>query len=246
MSGAEPFSSPGDRNGVLVLHGFTGTPQSMRPLAEAFAARGWSVELPLLPGHGTSLEDMLATSWDNWSGAAEAAYRDLAARCDRVVVAGLSMGGSLSVWLAEQHPEVAGLVLVNPLVDARTEGVKATEEAIKGIPDPVLPAIGSDIAAPGVVELAYDGTPVKPLLSLIAAVRGIQDRLAEVRCPVLVLTSVEDHVVEPVSSDMLAAGVSGPVTRVTLERSFHVATLDHDRELINERAVAFGAEVFAG
>ena len=246
LSGAEPQSVDGDRRGALVVHGFTGSPQSMRPLAEAFVAAGWTVEMPLLPGHGTSLDDMLTTSWDDWTAAAEAAYLALADRVDTVVVAGLSMGGSLSVWLAEQHPEIAALVLVNPLVDGRTEGLQAMEAALKDLPDPIIPAIGSDIAKEGVTELAYDGTPVKPLLSLLAGVRDVQDRLAEVRCPVLVMTSTEDHVVEPVSSDTLAAGVSGPVTRVTLEKSFHVATLDHDRELINERAVAFASEVVPG
>src|SRR5436309_9351601 len=89
LPGAEPFSAPGGPHGVLVLHGFTGCPQSMRGLAEAFAGAGFAVELPRLPGHGTSLDDMLGTGWSDWSGHAEATYSDLAARCDKVVVAGL-------------------------------------------------------------------------------------------------------------------------------------------------------------
>src|SRR5580692_2929043 len=96
LAGAEPFSSPGGPNGALVLHGFTGSPQSMRGLAEALAAAGFAVELPLLPGHGTSVEDMVTTGWADWSAAAEAAYEKLAANSDRVVVAGLSMGGTLT------------------------------------------------------------------------------------------------------------------------------------------------------
>src|SRR5579863_756488 len=117
MPGAEPFSASNGPNGVLVLHGFTGNPGSMRSLAEAFADAGFSVDLPLLPGHGTSVEDMLQTSWDDWSSAAEAAYESLAARCDRTLVAGLSMGGTLSLWLASRHPELGGVVVVNPLVE---------------------------------------------------------------------------------------------------------------------------------
>src|SRR5438445_9825017 len=114
IPGAEPWSAKGGPNGALVVHGFTGCPQSMRPLARAFAAAGFAVELPLLPGHGTSVDDMLTTTWDDWSGCAERAYVDLAARCQRVVVAGLSMGGTLTVWLAAHHPEFAGIVVVNP------------------------------------------------------------------------------------------------------------------------------------
>ena len=96
LPGAEPFSAAGGPHGALVVHGFTGCPQSMRGLAQAFAAAGFATELPLLPGHGTSVDDMLATRWADWSGAAEAAYENLAARCDRIVVAGLSMGGTIT------------------------------------------------------------------------------------------------------------------------------------------------------
>src|SRR5688500_11065150 len=117
LPGAEPFSAAGGQAGVLVLHGFTGNPQSMRGLAQAFAAAGFTVELPLLPGHGTVIEDMIPTRWADWSGAAEQAYDDLRAKCDKVLVAGLSMGGTLSAWLAAHHPEISGLVLVNPAIE---------------------------------------------------------------------------------------------------------------------------------
>src|SRR5256714_14080830 len=105
LPGAEPFSAPGGPHGALVLHGFTGSPQSMRGLAKAFAAAGFAVELPLLPGHGTTVEDMATTGGDDWSGTAEAAYQELAARCDRVGVAGLSVGGPLTAWLARAPPQ---------------------------------------------------------------------------------------------------------------------------------------------
>ena len=100
-----------------MLHGFTGNPQSMRPLAEALAAEGYTVELPLLPGHGTAIEDMIPTRWADYVEAAEAAYHDLARRCDAVAVVALSMGGTLACWLAEHHPEIVGMVLVNPFID---------------------------------------------------------------------------------------------------------------------------------
>jgi len=239
IPGAEPWSAAGGPLGVLVLHGFTGNPQSMRSLAEAFAAAGYTVELPLLPGHGTRLQDMVPTRWSDWSVGAESAYNALAARCEHVVVAGLSMGGTLTVWLATRHPEIAGIVCVNPLIDGHAPVVSATVETARASSEKVFPAIGSDIALEGVVEDAYPGTPVQALISLVDATRDLQPDLAEVRCPVLILTSVEDHVVETVSSDLLAASVSGPVSRVSLERSFHVATLDHDAELIQQRAVDF-------
>src|SRR5260221_5884016 len=138
LEGAEPWSAEGGPRGALILHGFTGSPQSMRPLAEAFANAGFSVELPRLPGHGTNLDDMAATSWSDWSHAAEAAYQGLAARCESVVVAGLSMGGSLTAWLATRHPQIAGIVLINgafgPIEDEMRAGVAAAQQpGIEGI-----------------------------------------------------------------------------------------------------------------
>lgn len=242
LPGAEPQSFSGGAHGALVLHGFTGTPQSMRPLAEAFAAAGFTVELPLLPGHGTSVDDMLLTSWADWSAAAEAAYDELAARCDRVVVAGLSMGGTLSVWLAARHPEIAGIICVNAAVMEQPELAEILVPLLEA-GETTFDAIGNDIAKEGATELAYDRTPLAPLSSLAAAIDELQPLLAQIEVPVLVLNSPDDHVVPPASSDHLAASVSGTVERVTLERSFHVATLDHDADLIETSAVEFARRV---
>ncbi|HSL59404.1 MAG TPA: alpha/beta fold hydrolase [Acidimicrobiales bacterium] len=247
LPGAEPWSAPGGPAGVLVLHGFTGSPQSMRPLAEAFAAAGFTVEMPLLPGHGTSVDDMLTTSWADWSTAAEAAYAELAHRCESVVVAGLSMGGTLTLWLAERHPAIAGIVCVNPAV-GDPEG---TPQMIAGLTamvdagETTMDAIGADIALEGATELAYDRTPIAPLITLMEATAEVRDGLGHITCPLLLCTSPDDHVVPPADSDRIAAGVDGPVERVTLERSFHVATLDHDAGLIEEHAVAFARRVTA-
>lgn len=237
MAGAEPWSAAGGPGAVLVLHGFTGSPQSMRPLAEAVASLGVAVELPLLPGHGTAVDDMMATGWDDWSEAAERAYLDLAARHRNVAVVGLSMGGTLACWLASRHPDVAGLAVVNPLVEPPAESFL---EMLSGLLDSGVdrvPGIGSDIALEGVQELSYDGTPVGPALSLFGALDSLVGGLGRIRCPALVITSRQDHVVPPSSSDVLADKVSGPIERIWLDDSYHVATLDHDRPRI-EAAVA--------
>jgi carboxylesterase len=245
LEGAEPFSAVGGPNGVLVLHGFTGNPQGLRGLAEAFAAAGFTVELPLLPGHGTTIEDMLETSWDDWSGAAEAAYGALESRCERVVVAGLSMGGTLAVWLAARHPEIAGLVVVNPTIEPPGEAMLDILRQTLEQGTTIAPAIGNDVADPTQREMAYEGMPVAPLLSLLEAQAALAPQLGEIRCPSLILTSRQDHVVPPGNSDFLAGAVSGPVERVFLERSFHVATLDYDRADIESRAVEFARKTTA-
>jgi carboxylesterase len=246
MPGAEPLSIPGGRNGALVLHGFTGTPHSMRGLAEALAGAGFAVELPLLPGHGTSPEDMATTGWPEWSAATEAAYEKLAANTDRVVVVGLSMGGSLTVWLATRHPEIAGIAVINGLVEPAAPELRQMVDMMVAQGVPEVPGIGSDIALPDMAEVAYDRTPIVCTVSLLDQLPALKADLAKITSPVLILTSLQDHVVPTVSSDTLAAGVSGPVERVSLERSYHVATLDYDKELIERETVAFAQRVTAG
>jgi carboxylesterase len=247
LAGAEPFSAPGTNgHGVLVCHGFTGSPQSMRPLAEAFAAAGFAVELPLWPGHGTSLDDMLETSWADWSAAADAAFRDLAARTESVVVAGLSMGGTLATWLAAEHPEAAGLIAVNAAIEPGGEAFLDILRQTIEQGTHVMPSIGSDVADPDVTELGYDGTPVAPLISLLEAQEALAPRLETITCPTLIFTSRQDHVVPPSSSDYLAEHLGGPVERVFLERSFHVATIDLDRDEIASRSVEFARKRTGG
>jgi carboxylesterase len=239
LPGAEAWSAPGGQQGALILHGFTGCPQSMRPLAEAFAAAGFGVELPRLPGHGTDITDMITTSWTDWSAAAEQAYDNLASRCESVVVAGLSMGGTLTAWLATRHPQIAGIVVINgafgPIDAAMHAGLLEAQQAgLDRIPGP-----GGDIADPAGHELAYDEAPVNGMLSLLDALDALEPNLPRIEMPALVITSRQDHVVPPTSSEHFVQRVSGTVEHVWLERSYHVATLDLDAPLIEQRAVAF-------
>lgn len=240
LEGAEPYSAQGDRRGALVLHGFTGCPQSMRPLAEAFAAAGYTVELPRLPGHGTTVEDMARYGWPDWAAAAGDAYADLAARTDSVVVAGLSMGGTLTLHLAVQHPGIAAIVLVNPvvepadfasLVDIAQAQLDAGEQFIQGV--------GNDVADPDVTELAYTSMPNAAVLSLVDGLKALKEDLASIRPSALILHSTQDHIVPPSSVKLLTESLTSPYEVVELDRSFHVATIDYDRDIINERAVAF-------
>ena len=227
------------RRGALCLHGFTGNPNSMRAVAEAFAAAGYHVELPRLPGHGTNIDDMLQTTWVDWSGAAEAAYQRLAERADHIVVCGLSMGGSLTLHVALRHNDIRGLVCVNPAVQSQPDEVL---NMVRGMIDEgtiTMPGIGSDIADPESSETAYEGTPLPPLMSLMSGLAGQEQRYGELHMPLLLMTSEQDHVVDPDQSRYLAGAYGGEVEHVWMTRSYHVATLDYDAADIRERAVAF-------
>jgi carboxylesterase len=226
--------------GALVLHGLTGSTQSVDGLRTALEGAGFEVEAPMLPGHGTSPEDLDCCGWDDWTAAAEAAYGRLARP---VVVVGLSMGGALAAGVCARHPEVWGLAVINPLVDPPAPAFLETLEAFLAAGERYLPGIGSDIADPSATEVAYDRLPVAALLSMGRGLHALRPQLAGVRCSVLILTSRHDHVVPAVSSDVLAEAVSGPVERHWLERSQHVATLDLDREELERRVVGFAQQV---
>src|SRR4051812_2345004 len=158
MSGAEPFDLPGGPVGVLLCHGFTGTPQSLRDWGEHLAEAGFTVRCPLLPGHGTRWQDANASTEDDWYDELSQALDDLVGRCSTVVVAGLSMGGTLALRLAERRPDdVAALVLVNPSL--LTERVDAKLLPVLAKLTPAWAPIASDIKKPGSTELAYRRPP---------------------------------------------------------------------------------------
>ena len=233
LPGAEPFAADGSEVGVLLSHGFTGSPQSLRPWAEHLAAAGLTVRLPRLPGHGTRWQDLNDTRWPDWYGELERAFDDLRGRCRQVFGMGLSMGGTLVIRLAEQRPaEVAGLVLVNPSLGTERKDVKFALPLLHRVV-PSLAGIGSDIRKPGVTELAYERTPLRAMHSLSRLWPLVVADLGLVTAPVLLYRSRVDHVVEPMSGRLLRDGASSTeVSEVILEDSYHVATLDHDAPAI--------------
>ena len=238
-AGAEPFSHDGGPVGVLLCHGFTGSPASLRPWAEHLAADGYTVRLPRLPGHGTSWRELALTRWDDWYATVDRELRGLSSSCDHVVVAGLSMGGTLALRLAQQLPHlVDGLVLVNPSVHSRRADVKALPLLRHVVPS--VPGITNDIKRADVDEHGYDRVPLQALYSLTRAWDVVSTHLPDITCPVLVFGSDEDHVVEPSNAIEVVQRVeSTEVVFVPLHDSYHVATLDNDAPLILEQSSAF-------
>jgi carboxylesterase len=239
LPGAEPYRHEGGEAGVLLCHGFTGSPQSLRPWAEHLAASGLTVSLPLLPGHGTRWEDMQVTSWQDWYAEVDRELRSLRERCADVFVAGLSMGGTLALRLAAKHGDaVRGVMVVNPA--NRMHGLAPYALPVARHLVRTTKGIASDIAKEGSTELGYDRVPLHAAHSLRSFFRLVDGELPQVTQPLLVLRSPQDHVVPPADPARILSRVSSrDVTEILLEQSYHVATLDHDADRIFDESLAF-------
>ncbi len=236
---ATPFSADGGPVGVLLVHGFTGSPSSMTPWARHLAEAGLTVRVPRLPGHGTSWQQLNRTRWQDWYAEAEVAFTELRARCSQVIVAGLSMGGTIVLRLAEEYGrQVAGVIVVNPflqLTDPRLLALPVLHRLV-----PSLAAIGNDIKKPGVDEHSYPRTPLTALHSNVAFGKLVRDHLPKVTQPLLMFRSTVDHVVDPKSGNLLLRRVSSrDMAEIRLTDSYHVATLDNDAPTIFAESLKF-------
>lgn len=248
--GAEPFRHEGDSDvAVLLVHGFTGSPASMRPWGDYLNSHGYTVFCPRLPGHGTKWQDMEQTTWQDWYTEAERDFEELVEEYRLVFVAGMSMGGALSLRLAEQRgDDVAGLILVNPAVrrPQRLDVPVLVAVDRVGLFDrvasvmPTVPGIKNDIKKAGQDEIAYEKVPIKGALQLIKLQDTVRPDLGRVAQPLILFSAPDDHVVEPINSDTVMSEVGSlRKTQIMLPESYHVATLDNDAETIFADSLKF-------
>ncbi|GLU46069.1 alpha/beta hydrolase [Nocardiopsis ansamitocini] len=242
LPGAEPFRHRGGRVGVVLCHGFTGSPQSMRPWADRLVAAGCTVDLPLLPGHGTNWRDMRSTTSDDWLAAADEAFVRVRAECDDVFTMGLSMGGCLALRLAQLHEnDIRGVVVVNPSI-AVEEPLLHIGHAVKFLV-PSVKGLTNDIKRPGMSETGYDRVPTAAAATLPRLWRATRNGLPTMTAPILAYRSPQDHVIGPQSLRILTSkAVASAVTVRSLDDSYHVATLDNDADAIFDGSLAFVRE----
>jgi carboxylesterase len=240
---AQPDKTGGRAIGVLLVHGFTGSPASMKPWARALAAHGYAVEVPVLPGHGTRWQDLNRVAWTDWYAEAETAFDRLRKTCEAVVVGGLSMGGAVSLRLAEERGgQVSGIVLVNVFLSSTRKELVALP-ALKHVV-PSMRGVINDIKKPGQDEHGYPRLPLKGLAALTRMWKVVVPDLHRVTQPVLYFRSTADHVIDPSSSPTVLRGVgSVDVEERILDNSYHVATLDNDAERIFAESAEFVARV---
>ncbi len=238
LEGAEEFTFDGGSVGALLVHGFTGSPHGMRALGEYLAARGIAVEGLRLPGHGTSWEHLNRFQRSHWEEAVFEGYRKLSERCEKTFAVGLSFGGALSLHLAANHPHLDGVVAIAPFL--------FTKDPLRFLA-PVLPrltkslkAVGNDIAMPGIDERAYERFPTIAGASMLKLTHDIRSDLPKVRCPVLILHSRNDHTAHPDNATEIHSRISSTDKEIVwYERSYHVLTLDYDKDDVYDRTYGF-------
>lgn len=235
---ARPLHIGQGRIGVLFLHGFNSSPHALREWAQLTADAGYRVALPRIPGHGTHWRELNATRWRDWYSCAEREFLTLSQACDQVFVAGHSMGGTLALRLASQYPDrVAGLTLVNPalLLKGAQRLVPAASLVVPTVPSPA-----HDVSRPGSTRHGYDHTPLAPAVSMFRMFAEVRASLDLIHCPTLIFRSLADHVVTGRSTDYLQTHLSSEEIVVRdLSRSYHVATLDYDRDVIFAETLRF-------
>lgn len=241
--GCDPFSLGGGSVGVLMVHGLTGSPTSMRPIGEWLAAQGLSVEGVRLPGHGTDIEDLRTRHWTEWVDEAARGLASLRERCRTVVTLGQSGGASVVLTVVASRPhDVDGIALTNPYVfDARLLAVPVGRRVLRD-----WKGVANDIAKPGQDEHGYRRTPVAAIAELSELMRFVRAALPEIRQPVVVFRSGTDHVI-PRSNALKVLERIGSERKqlVPCPNSYHVVTLDHDAPLVQERVLAFANELDA-
>jgi carboxylesterase len=231
------------KTGVLVIHGFTSNPLSMKFYAEKLAKAGFNVECPLLPGHGTKWQDLNRVKYQKWIAVLEESIIKLKKRTENIFVAGLSMGGTLSCRLSETHPEIKGTILINPALLLYKEWRMPFLPIVKYFKEYELldkEGVRGDLKDPKVAEDHYDRDPLNGAYELYRLIKVTRKNLIEINSPVLFFQSIVDHVVPPQASKYIYERISSKEKKIlTLKNSYHVATLDYEKAFIAEKSIEF-------
>jgi carboxylesterase len=239
----QDFQAIGDKKnghiGIVLVHGFTGSPAAMRPWAEFLNARGYSVRVPLLPGHGTKPADLNQVEWPEWPAKVKCEIVELQKHCSQVFVAGLSMGGGTTLYVAsELGDELSGIILVNPMIHVRgvSPGLAFALSRVVKFGN----SVGGDIKRKGVTEYSYDKLPYRGIHQLLTMLKLTRAKLPAITLPMQLFHSVDDHTLPVSNTEIIMREVgSTNKSRIELLNSFHVATLDHDSELIFTNSLTF-------
>jgi carboxylesterase len=211
----------------------------MRPWGEFLHSKGYTVRVPLLPGHGTQPEDLNKVKWQEWPAKVQFELSELRKTCDVIFLVGLSMGGGTVLNVAASiNNELAGLILVNPMIHVK--GVPVELAFFLSRFQKMRTSVGDDIKRPGITEWGYDALPTRGIHQLLKMLRITRGNLGKITVPVQLFHSVEDHTLPVTNTEIILSEIgSTNKSRIELVNSYHVATMDYDQELIFQNSLTF-------
>jgi carboxylesterase len=235
-----PFFFEGSATGCLLIHGFSGSPPEMHPMGAYLAEQGLTVLGVRLAGHGETPEAMAMTGWQDWVASAEEGLQELQERCDRMFVAGLSMGGLITLHLAAHYPLNGAIAMSAPayIADWRIRFLPLVRPFLRW----VTPNMESDLTDPQAESrfYSYDRLPTSAIVSLKSLLRLVRRELDQVRAPLLIMQGKHDHHIPPDSAQIIHDRVSTLDKEIVWwANSGHAMTIDSEREAIWARAFAF-------
>ena len=239
----EDYAALGDKKnghiGIVLVHGFTGSPAAMRPWAKFLNARGYSVRVPQLPGHGTKPADLNNVMWPEWPAKVEGEILELRKHCSQIFVAGLSMGGGTTLQVASTiQDQLSGIMLVNPMIHVRGISPQLAYVISRGIK--FGKSVGNDIKRKGVTEYSYDKMPYRGIYQLLTMLKLTRAALPSIKVPMQLFHSVDDHTLPVSNTEIIMREIGSPnKSRIELLNSYHVATIDYDADLIFANSLTF-------
>jgi len=238
-------SGENSKVGIVLVHGFTSTPSVLRPWAEFLNGHGFTVRVPLLPGHGTSITDLDSVNWRQWPDEIEIQINHLLNECEKVFLCGFSMGAAASLHVAARYQsQLTGLILVNPMIHRKNVWPTAVKIASRFVKS--FGTAGSDIKRGDVIQWKYDRTPMRAAHQLLRLLEETRPLLPRIKLPLLLFRSVTDHTLPASNSEIIVREIGSSVKeQLSLHNSFHVAPLDHDQEIIFSESLRFIQELIA-
>jgi carboxylesterase len=233
----EAFLWEGGPTGVLLVHGYTATTAEVRPLARDLYRQGYAVAGPLLPGHNTYPEDANRYRWRDWARTAEESYRQLAARCRRVIVGGESTGALLALYLASEHPEVAAVLAYAPALKLK---MSVLQTSLIRVLAPFVPYIRKGEMGDDPLWQGYTVYPLKGARELLRLQRQVRRRLPQVNRPVLIVQGRLDATVAPSAPEIIHREVRSTVKELRwMPESQHCVIIDREREQVSQLTLEF-------
>jgi carboxylesterase len=239
LKGSEPISYVSKSDiGILISHGFTSTPDSFRYIANRLGEAGFNVEVPRLSGHSSRWQDLNNTKYEDWINDLKSALAALRKRADKIFVMGLSMGGTLALRLAQLNPDIIGVIVINHAIFLGNPAVflvPLLRFIIKS-----TPAIAGDIKDPSAKELAYDRSPTEGVYQMTRLIKKVKKDFGLIKMPSLIFKSRDDHILPVKNATYTYSKIpSNDKELIWLDNSYHVATMDFDKDLIIEKTIYF-------